>query len=77
MLDARGWLKHRWLGKLDGKRVRAGRWDFEIIVADRLGWTPDELYALDPSFVDELQVYLEADAQHSREELGKLRDRDR
>ena len=47
--------------------MRAGRFDFEILVLDRFHLTPPELYSLEPEFVDELQVYMEADAEHSRE----------
>ena len=72
MLDERGWLKHRWLRKLKGKRVQAGSWDMYIVMLDRFHLTPDEVDAQDPSFIDELQVFLEADAQHSREQVKKM-----
>jgi len=38
-------------------------------VLDRFGILPEELYGCDPAFVDELQIFLEADAQHTRERL--------
>jgi hypothetical protein len=43
-----------------------------IIMLDRFHLTPEEVDAQDPSFIDELQVFLEADAQHSREQAKKL-----
>jgi hypothetical protein len=49
--------------------VRAGKFDFEIVVLDRFGILPDELNRCDPDFVDELQSFLEADAEHTRERL--------
>lgn len=54
--------------KLDGKAIKAGKFDLEIIVFDRFGLPPipGGLYDQDPAFVDELNVFLNADAEYQR-----------
>ena len=46
-----------------------------ICHADRFHLTPEEVDAQDPAFIDELLVFLEADAQHSREQAKKTQER--
>jgi hypothetical protein len=54
--------------------VIAGRYDLEIIALDRFGILPEPgaLYQQDPDFVDELLVFLEADADHTKQINDKL-----
>jgi hypothetical protein len=47
-----------------------------IVMLDRFHLTPEEVDAQDPAFIDELLVFLEADAQHSREQAKKTRGED-
>jgi hypothetical protein len=63
------WLKHRWLRKLAGKRVKAGKWDLYIVLLDRFHLLPAEIDGQDPAFIDELLVFLDADAQHTRQRM--------
>jgi len=57
------------LRKLEGKRLKAGEWDMYIILLERFHLLPAEVDEQDPSFVDELLVFLEADAQHTRQRM--------
>jgi len=40
--------------------------DFEISLAVRFHWTPEQVGALDPDYVEELRAYLLADDHHHR-----------
>lgn len=73
ILDPAARLRWRWRQKLKGSKLQAGKWDLYVVVADRLHWTPAMLDSCDPSFVDELQAFLAADAEHTKKELDRLR----
>lgn len=60
-------VRERWARRFDGKlKQPAGDWDWYIILADRFGWTPQEVDALDPDFIDELDSWMAADGDYAK-----------
>lgn len=49
----------------------AGAWDFYIWAAWEFHWTPAQVAALDPDYVDELVIASRARADHWAEERSK------
>jgi hypothetical protein len=42
----------------------AGAFDLYVLFAMRFKWTPEEVNALEPEFIDELMAYQAAEAWH-------------
>ncbi len=46
----------------------AGEYDLYVLFAMRFKWTPEEVNALDPEFIDELLAYQSAEAWHQEQQ---------
>jgi len=68
------YLYHRWrfaLAHPAKSKTAIGAFDFEISLALEFHWTPDQIYALDPDYVDELRAAMLARTHHERERAPK------
>jgi hypothetical protein len=45
---------------MKGRRVTPQRWDVYVMLADSYHWTPQEVDAMDPDFIDELLAFRSA-----------------
>jgi len=52
----------------EGVEGPVGRWDPYIVLAERYQWTPAEVQALDPDYLEELMARLAAEADHEEAE---------
>jgi hypothetical protein len=50
---------------------RGGDWDRYVILANRLHWTPPEVDAQDPDFLDELMAFWQAHADDAKAKQSK------
>lgn len=61
-------------GKHKGGAV--GGYDTFVVLAERYHWTPDEVRALDPDYIDELLIRIGVESEHNETERKK-QERDR
>lgn len=54
----------RWRSRLRGTKVVCGQFDIEIELAYRFHWTLDQVWSLDPLYVEELRARINAEADH-------------
>ena len=45
-----------------------GEWDLEIQLADRFGWTPDQIAGMEIAYIEELSEYLQAEEEQRKHE---------
>ena len=53
----------------------AGSWDLYIVILDRYHLTPDQVDRLPADFVDELLVFMDADAEYQRDQIKNLQNK--
>lgn len=53
---------------MKGQDADSGEFDLYVILATRYRWTPEQVNALDPHFIDELLAYMAAEARHQEKE---------
>ena len=64
-------VENRWLRRLQGVLpgdTSAGEFDLYVQMAMRFKWTPEQVNALDPQYLEELLAYLAANARHAEKE---------
>lgn len=63
-------IENRWFAQLQGVRgagAAGGEFDLYVAMATRYRWTPEQVNALDPHFIDELLAFQAAEARHEEE----------
>lgn len=63
-------MENRWLRRLQGvgpKDVASGEFDMYVLFATRYRWTPEQVNALDPQYIEELLAYQSAEARYDEQ----------
>lgn len=64
-------VENRWFARLQGVKgvdVACGEFDLYVVMATRYRWTPEEVNALDPQFLEELLAFQRAEGRHNEKE---------
>lgn len=64
-------MENRWfarLQKVKGADGPSGDYDLYVLMATRYQWTPEEVNALDPHFLEELMAFQAAEARHDEKQ---------
>ena len=64
-------MENRWLQRLRGilpKDTAAGEYDLHVLLAIRFKWTPEQVNAPDPHFLEELLAFQGAEGRYEEEQ---------